>query len=198
MKEYAPISRFLKLREPGTLLQESSSKGDEKASTDDIHLHVLLLGAVLCNDAGLFKKNEKWKIKGDPTEAALLVAAAKAGLNKVELDQKYPRLAEIPFSSERKRMTTFSKLEADSDSFPVRGLIAFSKGAPEVILGSCTKIFLDGEIKSLSPEVKQLIAGKVREMADQALRVMALSFRPLAENTSLEKISFGEHTIRRN
>jgi Ca2+-transporting ATPase len=166
---------------------------DKKVSNDDVNLHILLLGAVLCNDAGLLNKNENLEIKGDPTEVALLVAAAKAGLNKIELDQKYPRLAEIPFSSERKRMTTFSKLEADSDRFPVSGLIAFSKGAPEIILDSCTKIFLEGEIKPLSPEVRQLILGKIKEMADQALRVMALSFNPLAENTYLEKISFGEH-----
>ncbi|AKB45229.1 calcium-translocating P-type ATPase, SERCA-type [Methanosarcina vacuolata] len=164
-------------------------KGDEKVSTDDPHLQILLLGAVLCNDAGLFKKSDKWEIKGDPTEAALVVVAAKSGFHKVELDQKYPRLGEIPFSSERKRMTTFNKLEADSGSLPVKGLTAFSKGAPEVILGSCTKIFLDGEIKSLSSEMKQLIEGKIKEMADQALRVMALSFRLLDEELDIEKSS---------
>lgn len=167
-------------------------KGSDKVSTDDSHLQILLLGAVLCNDAGLFKENEKWEIKGDPTEAALVVAAAKAGLHKVDIDQKYPRLGEIPFSSERKRMTTISKLEADSGSFPLKGLVAFSKGAPEVILGSCTKIFLDGEIKPLSPEMKQLITGEVREMADQALRVMALSFHPLDEELFIENNSSGE------
>ncbi|HPS90186.1 MAG TPA: HAD-IC family P-type ATPase, partial [Methanosarcina vacuolata] len=164
-------------------------KGDEKVSTDDPHLQILLLGAVLCNDAGLFKKSDKWEIKGDPTEAALVVVAAKSGFHKVELDQKYPRLGEIPFSSERKRMTTFNKLEADSGSLPVKGLTAFSKGAPEVILGSCTKIFLDGEIKSLSSEMKQLIEEKVKEMADQALRVMAISFRLLDEELDIEKSS---------
>lgn len=166
-------------------------KGSDKVSTDDSHLQILLLGAVLCNDAGLFQENEKWEIKGDPTEAALVVAAAKAGLHKVDIDQKYPRLGEIPFSSERKRMTTISKLEADSGSFPLKGLVAFSKGAPEVILGSCTKIFLDGEIKPLSPEIKQLITGEVREMADQALRVMALSFHPLDEELFIENNSSG-------
>ncbi|HET8687251.1 MAG TPA: cation-transporting P-type ATPase, partial [Methanosarcina sp.] len=172
-------------------------KGNEKVSADDLHLQTLLLGAVLCNDADLFEENQKWEIKGDPTEAALVVAAAKAGFRKVKLDQKYPRFGEIPFSSERKRMTTFNKLEAGSGSFPVKGLIAFSKGAPEIILGSCTKIFLDGEIKSLSPEIKQLIAGKVREMADQALRVMALSFRPLDEDTFPKKISSGERAAEK-
>jgi Ca2+-transporting ATPase len=85
-------------------------------------------------------------------------------------------------------------VEANSVSFPVNGLVAFSKGAPEVILESCTKIFHDGEIKALSPEVKQLISGKIREMADQALRVMAFSFRPLAEDISPEKVSSGERT----
>ncbi|AKB49757.1 Cation-transporting ATPase, E1-E2 family [Methanosarcina barkeri str. Wiesmoor] len=165
---------------------------DEKVSTDDPHLQILLLGAVLCNDAGLFKESDTWEIKGDPTEAALVVVAAKSGLHKVELDQKYSRLGEIPFSSERKRMTTFNKLETDSSNFPIKGLTAFSKGAPEVILGSCTKIFLDGEIKSLSPEMKQLIEGKVKEMADQALRVMALSFRLLDEELYIEKTSSKE------
>jgi P-type Ca2+ transporter type 2C len=167
-------------------------KGRDKVSIDDPHLQTLLMGAVLCNDAGLFEENKKWEIKGDPTEAALVVAAAKAGFSKVELDQRYPRLGEIPFSSERKRMTTFNEMEPDSGSFPAKGLIAFSKGAPEVILSSCTKIFLNGEIKPLSSEMKQLIAAKTREMADQALRVMAFAFHPLDEDLSLKKVSSGE------
>ncbi|WP_292380058.1 cation-translocating P-type ATPase [Methanosarcina sp. UBA289] len=184
--------QILKITGAGYSPEGEFFKGNVKVTGDELHLQTLLLGAVLCNDADFFKENEKWEIKGDPTEAALVVAAAKAGLRKVELDQKYPRLGEIPFSSERKRMTTFNKLEIESESFPVKGLIAFSKGAPEVILGSCTKIFLDGEIKALSPEIKKLIAEKVREMADQALRVMALSFQPLDEDMFLEKTSSGE------
>ena len=184
--------QILKITGAGYSPEGEFFKGNVKVTGDELHLQTLLLGAVLCNDADFFKENEKWEIKGDPTEAALVVAAAKAGFRKVELDQKYPRLGEIPFSSERKRMTTFNKMEIESESFPVKGLIAFSKGAPEVILGSCTKIFLDGEIKILSPEIKKLIAEKVREMADQALRVMALSFQPLDEDMFLEKTSSGE------
>lgn len=169
--------------------------GDKKVATDNMHLHVLLLGSAICNDAGLLEKNGNWEIKGDPTEAALVVAAAKAGLHKGDLDKKYPRLGEIPFSSERKRMTTFNELEKDSDSFPVKGIVAFSKGAPEVILNSCTKILLDGKIRPLSSELRQEILGKVREMADQALRVMALSFCPLDEETSPEKVSSAELAV---
>jgi Ca2+-transporting ATPase len=187
--------QVLKVTGVGYSLSGEFFKGDIKFPAEDLYLQALLLGAVLCNDAGLFKKDEKWEIKGDPTEAALVVTAAKAGLHKAELNKKYPRLGEIPFSSERKRMTSLNKVEADSDSFPVKGLVAFSKGAPEVILGSCTKVFLNDEIKALTPEVKQLISGKVREMADQALRVMAFSFRSLAEDISPVKVSSGEHTV---
>ena len=184
--------QVLKVTGSGYHPQGEFFKGDEKVpADDDVHLRTLLLGYALCNDAGLFEVNGVWEITGDPTEAALVVAAAKAGLHKADLDQKYPRLGEIPFSSERKRMTTFNKLEAVSGSFPYEGLVAFSKGAPEVILGSCTKIFLNGEIKPLTSELRQKIPEQVREMADQALRVMALSFRLPDEKTSPEKVSFG-------
>lgn len=178
---YDPDGKFLK--------GDSEKEDPEVSGGDDMHLRVLLLSAALCNDSNLYKEEDGWKIRGDPTEAALVVAAAKAGFEKSELDSKYPRLAEIPFSSESKRMTTFNKL----DDFPGGDvldseLVAFSKGgAPEVILGSCTKIFLDGEIKTLTHGQKQEILEEVKELADQALRVMAFSFRPFEEGFSPEK-----------
>ena len=172
-------------------------KGDEEVPADDLHLRTLLLGAALCNDAGLSGEGEKWEITGDPTEAALLVAAAKAGFYKADLDQKYPRLGEIPFSSERKRMTTINKINNSSGDFPGEGIIAFSKGAPEVIFDSCTKVLLDGEIRPLTPELREEIPKQVRNMADQALRVMAFSFRPLGEKIFPEQISSGEQTAEK-
>ncbi|WP_440946989.1 cation-translocating P-type ATPase [Methanosarcina sp. T3] len=176
----------------GKFLKEDSEKEDPEVSEDDMHLRTLLLGAALCNDSNLHKEEDSWKITGDPTEAALVVAAAKAGLENSELERKYPRLAEIPFSSESKRMTTFNRLEDGPGTFLDSELVAFSKGAPEVILTSCTKILLDGEIKALTREQTQEISEKVKELADQALRVMALSFRPLEEGFSPEKVSSGE------
>ncbi len=172
-------------------------KGDEEVPADDLHLRTLLLGAALCNDAGLSGEGEKWEITGDPTEAALLVAAAKAGFYKADLDQKYLRLGEIPFSSERKRMTTINKINNSSGDFPGEGIIAFSKGAPEVIFDSCTKVLLDGEIRPLTPELREEIPKQVRNMADQALRVMAFSFRPLGEKIFPEQISSGEQTAEK-
>ena len=171
-------------------------KGDSEVPEDDIHLRILLLGAALCNDSNLYEENG-WKITGDPTEAALVVAAAKAGFEKSELDRKYPRLGEIPFSSESKRMTTFNKLEDNPGNFLNSELVTFSKGAPEVILASCTKIFQNGEMKALTPEQAQEISEQVKELANQALRVMALSFHPLEESFSPEKVSFREIPVEK-
>ncbi len=185
---YNPEGIFLK----GNSEKNDSGKVDSVVSADDTHLLFLLLGAALCNDSKLYIEEDGWKITGDPTEAALVVAAAKAGFEKSEIDRKHPRLAEIPFSSESKRMTTFNKLGNSSDSFFDFELVAFSKGAPEVILGSCTKIFIDSEIKALTPEQKQEISEQVKDLADQALRVMAFSFRPFEEGFSPEKVSSGE------
>ncbi|AKB75932.1 Cation-transporting ATPase, E1-E2 family [Methanosarcina lacustris Z-7289] len=171
-------------------------KGDSEVPEDDKHLRIFLLGAALCNDSNLYEE-DGWKITGDPTEAALVVAAAKAGFEKSKLDRKYPRLGEIPFSSESKRMTTFNKLEDNPENFLNSELVTFSKGAPEVILASCTKIFQNGEMKALTPEQAQEISEQVKELANQALRVMALSFRPLEESFSPEKVSFREIPVEK-
>lgn len=184
--------QFLKVTGVGYNPEGKFLNGDSEVPEDEKHLRILLLGAALCNDSNLHEEGNGWKITGDPTEAALVVAAAKAGFEKSELDLKYPRLAEIPFSSENKRMTTLNKLEDGPGSFLDSKLVAFSKGAPEVILASCTRIFLEGEIRALTPEQKQAISGQVKDLADQALRVMAFSFRPLEEGFSPEKLSSGE------
>ena len=81
---------------------------------------------------------------------------------------------EVPFSSERKMMTTLNKSEG--------GLYAYSKGAPEVILGSCTKIFLEGQEEELTPEIRKKILDTVNEMANQTLRVMGFAYRQVPED----------------
>ena len=93
----------------------------------------MLTAAALASDTRLVNNDQDsdsgWDIKGDPTEGALVVAAAKAGLQKESLEAEFPRMQEIPFTSETKRMTTLHRVNG--------GLEAYAKGAPEVILDSC-------------------------------------------------------------
>ncbi len=131
----------------------------------------LLRAAALASDARLerIEPGEKWEIKGDPTEGALVVAAAKAGLDKAELDRDFPRANEIPFSSETKRMTT---LHASPE-----GVVAYSKGAPEFILDSCARqLTATGEI-TLSKARRAETIHAAQEMASEALRVLAIAYK---------------------
>jgi P-type Ca2+ transporter type 2C len=153
-------------------------KGDTPVSKD-IHLHRLLVAGALCNDAGLVEEEGIWNITGDPTEGALVVAAAKEGIWKATLEEKHRRIGEVPFSSERKKMTTLNTSEGR--------LYAYSKGAPEVILASCTKIFLGGREEELTPERKKEIQNVVNDMACQTLRVMGFAYRNVAENILAEE-----------
>ncbi|MBL8056819.1 MAG: HAD-IC family P-type ATPase, partial [Anaerolineales bacterium] len=136
-------------------------------------LAVLRAGA-LASDARLLRAGPAgpWEIKGDPTEGALVVAAAKAGLDKGELEQRFPRVHEVPFTSETKRMTTVHQTPA--------GLMAYAKGAPEVILEACSRV-LDaaGERPLAAAERDQLLA-QARELAGQALRVLAIAQKAVA------------------
>jgi len=147
---------------------------DDKPVSEDGHLHKLLVTGALCNDAGLVQEEGLWDILGDPTEGALVVVAAKQGIWRTALEEKHRRVGEVPFSSERKMMTTLNTSE--------EGLNAYSKGAPEVILGCCTRISLDGQEKELTPEIRQEILDTVNEMANQTLRVMGFAYRQVPDN----------------
>jgi Ca2+-transporting ATPase len=131
----------------------------------------LLRAAALCSDAHVAREEAdavRWHVKGDPTEGALVVAAAKAGLDKAALDLEFPRTGEIPFSSETKRMTTLHLT-------PEGSAVAYAKGAPEFILDSCThQLTCDGETE-LSRARRAEIIHTGQEMASEALRVLAVA-----------------------
>ncbi|HEX7364680.1 MAG TPA: calcium-transporting P-type ATPase, PMR1-type [Dehalococcoidia bacterium] len=147
-------------------------KGDSIWNPEgDEALRRLLQIGTLCNDTTLNSTGGIWNVKGDPTEGALVVAAAKAGLWQDELQVDYPRISEIPFSSETKRMITVHQID--------RGKVAYSKGAPEVILGSCNRIFRNGRETTLSDEDKKDVISVAHRMAENALRVLGLAYRPL-------------------
>jgi len=142
-------------------------------------LRTLLIAATLCNDAKLEKDtaSEKWAIKGDPTEGALIVVAAKAGLWKEELEQEQPRIGELPFSSETKRMTTVHIVSS-------KKRMAYMKGAPEIVLNKCTKVLANGKISKLIESDRARILSVNEAMARQALRNLGFAFRELPESVN--------------
>ncbi len=132
-------------------------------------LKALLTAATLASDTHIVHNEEdgRWHVKGDPTEGALVVAAAKAGLHKSELDAQFPRTAEIPFTSETKRMTTLHDLAG--------GSVAYSKGAPEIILELCGRLQTGAGTQPLDDQGRAMILEQARQMASEALRVLAVA-----------------------
>jgi Ca2+-transporting ATPase len=145
--------------------------------TKEEELLTLLKVATLCNDAKLEKEGDRWCIKGDPTEGALIVTAAKAGLWKDELEKMSPRIGEIPFSSETKTMTTVHMVEGKKK-------VAYMKGAPEIVFDKCTKIFVDGKIRKITEEDRTDILKINEAMATQALRNLGFAFRELPDSVT--------------
>ncbi len=141
---------------------------------NDSSLRLFLLGGLLCCDATLQEKEGQWLIKGDPTEGALLVAAVKAGLHQDEIRLENPRIEEIPFSSDRKRMTTIHQMGNGKR-------VAFMKGAPEVVLERCPHILKDGGMGELGGIEKAQILKVNEEMAQEALRVLGVAYRELQD-----------------
>jgi len=141
----------------------------------------LLRAAALVSDAHLVRDEAHggWHIKGDPTEGALIVAAAKAGLNKHDLDLQFPRIGEIPFTSETKRMTTLHSVE--------NGQVAYAKGAPETILDSCSRQLTEQGEVALGDADRDAILEAVRQMAGEALRVLAVATKADAQLEDAER-----------
>jgi Ca2+-transporting ATPase len=137
----------------------------EAAADPDAKL--LLQGALLCNDAVL----DQGRIIGDPTEGAMAVVAVKAGLQRAELEKSMPRVQEIPFDSERKRMTTIHAVEGKP--------FAFVKGAPDVVLDLCTHVMKNGQAVPVTDPLRKEILDQNRDLASHALRVLSVAVRPL-------------------
>ncbi|MBM7571766.1 calcium-translocating P-type ATPase, SERCA-type [Aquibacillus albus] len=141
------------------------------------HLDSLLLYGALCNHAALEKKKGKWLIDGDPTEGALLVAARKANIS-LEDTEKFKVIHELPFDSDRKRMSVV--VEAmDGSRFVI------TKGAPEVLLPRCTYIQDEVSRRPLRTKDEKQINHAIDQMADHALRTIAICIKPIAADRSL-------------
>lgn len=145
----------------------------DPASLSDMS-YLLKIGA-LCNDSILVENKDEtsWKIIGDPTEGALVVAAAKAGLWNNELNVSFPRVGEVPFDSDRKRMTTIQHDKTSNKYF------AFVKGAPDILLNCCNSLLVNGNVIPLTDEKRNIILDNNRNMANKALRVLGFAYKEL-------------------
>lgn len=141
----------------------------------------MLRGAALASDAHIVhnKTDNQWEVEGDPTEGAIVVAAAKAGMLKVDLDTKFPRVNEIPFSSETKRMTTLHSTD--------NGDRGYSKGAPEIIINSCSTVLTEVGERVLDAVERDKVIKAAQQMAREALRVLAVASKKDATLKNVEE-----------
>jgi Ca2+-transporting ATPase len=155
-------------------------------------LALLLAGGALCNDAVLEQDDAgRTRVVGDPTEGALVAAAARFGLVKADLEANLPRVAEVPFSSERKRMSTIHRLgepvpnrlclrEALACLHPGTTHLVLTKGAVDVMLGLSQSILVGGRAEPLDSERRAMIAGSNDQLAANGMRVLGLACRGIA------------------
>jgi magnesium-transporting ATPase (P-type) len=153
-------------------------------------LQVLMRAAALCNNARLVGPDTPlaiWDVVGDPTEGALLALAAKSGLDLSEIQHQAPRAWEIPFDSERKRMTTIHR-ERD-------GLVAYVKGSPTGVLDLCRWSLEDNQTVELLPETRQAWVQRNDGLARGAMRVIGFAYRCLPDDVDLEDVESVERDL---
>jgi len=160
--------------------------GEPADPRDSPDMMALLAGSLLCSDARLElieSENgggKEYRIVGDPTEGAMVVVAAKAGLWREEQENRLPRVAEVPFDSDRKRMSTIHRLvEAQGKQGNGFEYIAYVKGAPDVMLPLCDTILERGADVPLTPGRRQHIENVIRDLGREGLRVLAVAYRHL-------------------
>jgi P-type Ca2+ transporter type 2C len=146
-----------------------------------VELERVLAAAARANNASIQQTGGRWTVQGDPTEGALLVAARKAGLGSAALTERLPRVAEVPFSSERKLMSTLHRDARQED----RGVV-FTKGAPDVLLTRCTGELVGEEPRPLTPERRAAILETNETLAGQALRTLGVAGRWLTREALAE------------
>lgn len=148
--------------------------GRECRPQRDEQLSLALRLGALCNDAGFDKRSEEGDAYGDPTEVALLVAARKAGLHQSHLAQDYPRIREVPFSSDTKRMATLHRTSEGP-------MLVAVKGAVGVVLDASTAVLTEAGVVPLSEVYCTEILDWNHELASKALRALALAFKHVGD-----------------
>jgi Ca2+-transporting ATPase len=167
---YSPVGEIVREACPA----DAKNVGIDGASRTELR-RALAVGD-RANNALLQEHNGYWSVQGDPTEGALLVAARKAGLESEALAKRFQRVGEIPFSSDRKLMTTIYT-DAEQD-----GLLAFTKGAPDVLLKRCSAEFAADNARPLDDARRAKILDCNQQLAGEALRTLGVAYRSLPED----------------
>ncbi|MFO7872766.1 MAG: calcium-translocating P-type ATPase, SERCA-type [Candidatus Undinarchaeales archaeon] len=141
------------------------------------HLNLFAQAAALCNDSELVRRDGEWTIIGDPTEGAFRVLAEKFGLKQHRLESEFKRIEEVEFTSKRKKMTTVHKID--------EGRVAYMKGAPEVVLENCSHVYENGKRRKLKKADKERFLNKMREMGEDALRVLGVAYRDVPKRLNI-------------
>ena len=169
--------------------------GERKVeAADNEELRLLVVGGALCSNARLLDpetEGGRYTVLGDPTEACLLTACQKAGIEPKDQEKATPRVRELPFESRRKRMTTIHQLVE-----PIDGArrIAFCKGAPNEVVRLSEKVRVDGEVVDMTPELRQRIMDANDSYAKKGLRVLAVAYRPITNSDESIPRSMSDYT----
>ncbi len=170
--------RTVHVEGPGYTPVGSFSEQGKLVDPQEEDLAWLLKIGTLTNNADIEKANGNWRIVGDPTEGAIIVAAKKAGILE-RIRTNSTRIAEYPFDSDRRRMTTVDLVQGE-------GSIVSMKGAPEAVLGRCTRIVRADGVSPLTEEDKKMIQARADGMAGRALRVLAFAGKSLESGDPLD------------
>lgn len=169
--------------------------GQKISLEESPEISALSVACAICNDSVLQKEQGEWAILGDPTEGALITLAGKAGIEKDQWNSKLPRVAEFPFSSERKRMSVITQVEGvATGEASSRGVdpaitsfiqsepyLMFTKGSPELTLARSTQIHLGNDTAPLTEKQRQKVLAENDLMASKGLRVLGFAYKPLRE-----------------
>ena len=146
----------------------NEEKTNAKENEDFISISKI---ATLVNDAKLINEENLYKIVGEPTEGALLTLSEKVNISKEELNISHRRIAEIPFDSTRKMMTTFN------ENIFGANVVSATKGAPDIVIDNCKYILINGKEEEFTSELKEKVLSQNIEFAREALRVLAFAYR---------------------
>jgi len=175
---YEPVGQFLDI----------NSNQQSFNPSENYEVNAILTACTVCNDSHLQKNSAgDWAIIGDPTEGALITLSAKANIEAAVLNVKLPRLAEIPFSSERKRMSVVCQQD--------NSYLIFTKGSPELVLDCCDRIQINHEFQPLTPAHRTQILDQNAQLATKGIRVLGFATNTLNQLPTTENLESAEHNL---